>query len=119
MELCGCKHSPQTSQQTGERYGSLLGRPRKNHRSGAVQEVHGPRTRNSSEVRCEGSRGGKFKILEGPEKFARFVVVEFPSMEEAIACHDSAEYQAAAAFRQDGGGEVELVIVDGGEATPT
>lgn len=65
------------------------------------------------------ARGGKFKILEGPEKFARFVVVEFPSMEEAIACHDSAEYQAAAAFRQDGGGEVELVIVDGGEATPT
>ena len=65
------------------------------------------------------ARGGKFKILEGPEKFARFVVVEFPSMEEAIACHDSAEYQEASAFRKDGGGEVELVIVDGGEATPT
>lgn len=56
---------------------------------------------------------GKFKILEGPEKFERFVVIEFPSMEQAIACHDSAEYEEASAFRKGGGGEVELVIVDG------
>ena len=28
-------------------------------------------------------RGGKFKILEGPEKFERFVVIEFPSLEAA------------------------------------
>ncbi len=60
------------------------------------------------------ARGGKFEILEGPEKFGRFVVIEFPSMEQAIACHDSAEYVEASAFRKDGGGEVELVIVDGG-----
>ena len=59
------------------------------------------------------ARGGKFKILEGPEKFGRFVVIEFPSMEQAIACHDSAEYGEASAFRKGGGGEVELVIVDG------
>ena len=59
------------------------------------------------------ARGGKFQILEGPETFGRFVVVEFPSMEQAVACHDSSEYQEAAAFRKDGGGEVELVIVDG------
>lgn len=59
------------------------------------------------------ARGGKFQILEGPETFGRFVVVEFPSMEQAIACHDSPEYQEASAFRKDGGGEVELVIVDG------
>lgn len=59
------------------------------------------------------ARGGKFQILEGPETFGRFVVVEFPSMEQAVACHDSPEYQEAAAFRKDGGGEVELVIVDG------
>lgn len=64
------------------------------------------------------ARGGKFKILEGPEKFERFVVVEFPSMEQAIACYDSAEYEEASSFRKGGGGEVELVIVDGGEATP-
>lgn len=59
------------------------------------------------------ARGGKFQILEGPETFGRFVVVEFPSMEQAVACHDSPEYQEASAFRKDGGGEVELVIVDG------
>ncbi len=64
------------------------------------------------------ARGGKFQILEGPEKFERFVVIEFPSMEQALACHDSAEYQEASAFRKGGGGEVELVIVDGGDATP-
>lgn len=59
------------------------------------------------------ARGGEFKILEGPETFERFVVIEFPSMEQAIACHDSPEYEEASAFRKGGGGEVELVIVDG------
>jgi uncharacterized protein (DUF1330 family) len=63
------------------------------------------------------ARGGRFQILEGPEKFGRFVVIEFPTFEQAVACHDSPEYTEAAAFRQNGGGEVELVIVEGGEAT--
>ena len=59
------------------------------------------------------ARGGKFKILEGPEKFHRFIVIEFPSLERAVACHDSPEYQAAAALRmKDGAGELELAIVD-------
>jgi uncharacterized protein (DUF1330 family) len=59
------------------------------------------------------ARGGRFKILEGPEKFHRFVVIEFPSLEQAVACHDSQEYREAAAFRRSGAGEVELVIVEG------
>jgi uncharacterized protein (DUF1330 family) len=63
------------------------------------------------------ARGGRFKILEGPEKFHRFVVIEFPSLEQAVACHESAEYREAAAFRRSGAGEVELVIVEGGDAT--
>ena len=63
------------------------------------------------------ARGGRFKILEGPEMFHRFVVIEFPSLEQAVACHRSAEYQEAAAFRAGGAGEVELVIVEGGDAT--
>jgi uncharacterized protein (DUF1330 family) len=59
------------------------------------------------------ARGGKFKILEGPEKFHRFIVIEFPSLEQAVACHDSPEYQQASAHRKkDGAGEVELVIVE-------
>lgn len=63
------------------------------------------------------ARGGNYEILEGPQKFHRFVVIEFPSMDDAIACHRSAEYQSAAAHRKDGGGEVELVIVEAGDAT--
>jgi uncharacterized protein (DUF1330 family) len=59
------------------------------------------------------ARGGNFKILEGPETFRRFVVIEFPSLERAVACHASPEYQAAAAHRQkDGAGELELAIVE-------
>ena len=45
------------------------------------------------------ARGGKFKILEGPEKFHRFIVIEFPSFEKAVACHESPEYLEAAAHR--------------------
>lgn len=63
------------------------------------------------------ARGGRFRILEGPEKFHRFVVIEFPSLEQAVACHDSPEYREAASFRADGAGEVELVIVEAGDAT--
>ena len=60
------------------------------------------------------ARGGVFEILEGPEKFHRFVVIEFPSLEQARACHDSPAYRAASQWRQqDGAGEVELVIVEG------
>lgn len=64
------------------------------------------------------ARGGEYQIMEGPEHFERFVVVEFPSMEQAVACNQSPEYQAAAEHRRNGAGEVEQVIVDGGEATP-
>ena len=63
------------------------------------------------------ARGGRYRILEGPETFHRFVVIEFPSLQDAVACHDSAEYREAAAFRRSGAGEVELVIVEAGEAT--
>lgn len=65
------------------------------------------------------ARGGPYRIMEGPEKFTRFIVIEFPTMEQAVACFDSPEYQEAAAFRRNGAGEVENVIVEGGEYTPT
>ena len=63
------------------------------------------------------ARGGRYEIMEGPDKFHRFVVVEFPSYEQAVACFQSSEYNAAAAFRRSGAGEVETIIVDGGEPT--
>ena len=62
------------------------------------------------------ARGGRFQIMEGPEKFQRFVIIEFPTLEQGVACFTSDEYQKAAAFRRNGGGEVEIVMLEGLEA---
>jgi uncharacterized protein (DUF1330 family) len=58
------------------------------------------------------ARGGRFQIMEGPKKFERFVVIEFPTFEQGVACFTSDEYNEAAAFRRNGAGEVETVIVE-------
>ncbi len=64
------------------------------------------------------ARGGRFQIMEGSDKYHRFVVIEFPTLEQAVACHRSPEYQKAAAYRRAAGvGEVEQVIVESGDAT--
>lgn len=64
------------------------------------------------------ARGGKYETLEGPETFERHIVVEFPSLEDAVACHQSEAYQTARKFRLNGVGQNELVIVESGDATP-
>ena len=65
------------------------------------------------------ARGGRFQIMEGPKKFERFVVIEFPSFEQGVACFNSKEYQEAAAFRRrNKAGENELVMVEAGEGQP-
>jgi uncharacterized protein (DUF1330 family) len=64
------------------------------------------------------ARGGRYQVMEGTDQFHRFVVIEFPSLEQAVKCHQSPEYQAAAAYRRAPGvGFVEQVIVEAGEAT--
>jgi uncharacterized protein (DUF1330 family) len=63
------------------------------------------------------ARGGRFQIMEGPDKFHRFVVIEFPTFEQGLACFTSPEYSEAAAFGRSGAGEVETIMVDGGDAT--
>ena len=63
------------------------------------------------------ARGGRYQIMEGPDKFHRFVVIEFPTFEQGVACFTSPEYNAAATFRRAGAGEVETIMVDGGDAT--
>jgi len=63
------------------------------------------------------ARGGRFQIMEGPHKFHRFIVIEFPTFDQAVACFTSQEYDDAAAFRRGGAGEVETIIVEGGDAT--
>jgi uncharacterized protein (DUF1330 family) len=61
------------------------------------------------------ARGGRFQIMEGPDKFQRFVVIEFPTFEQGVACFTSPEYDRAAAFRRKGAGEVETIMVEGGD----
>lgn len=63
------------------------------------------------------AKGGRYRIMEGTEKFQRFVLIEFPSFEAAVKCIESDEYQQAAAFRrQPGVSEIDQVIIDSGEA---
>lgn len=58
-------------------------------------------------------RGGAFQVAEGQAR-SRNVVIEFPSYEAAKACYNSAEYQAAKAFR-DPVSEGDLIIIEGYE----
>ncbi len=57
------------------------------------------------------ARGGRCEHLEG-EGRPRNVVIEFGSYEDALACYNSDEYQAARKHRV-GAGEAEIVIVEG------
>jgi uncharacterized protein (DUF1330 family) len=57
------------------------------------------------------ARGGTHHQMEG-EGRPRNVVIEFPSLEAALACYNSPEYQAAKAKRK-GAGEAEIVLVEG------
>lgn len=62
------------------------------------------------------SRGGGFRVLEGFEGgYNRFVLVEWPSAEEALANFNKPEYQEAARFRRNGGGEAEIALAEGVE----
>ena len=63
------------------------------------------------------ARGGRYRIMEGPETFHRFIVIEFPTFDQAVACFESREYREAATFRRGGAGVVENVIVESGDAT--
>ena len=48
------------------------------------------------------ARGGRFQIMEGPDKFHRFIVIEFPTFEQGVACFTSPEYDKVRAFRTQG-----------------
>lgn len=59
------------------------------------------------------ARGGRSQQLEGSGR-PRNVLIEFESLEAALACYNSPEYQAAKAKRH-GAGEADIVIVEGVE----
>lgn len=56
------------------------------------------------------ARGSRYVQLEGTER-ARNVVARFPSVEDAVACYHSAEYQAALEHARHAA-ERDLVIVE-------
>ena len=57
------------------------------------------------------ARGGRSEAMEGVAR-ARNVVIEFESLERAVECFRSPEYQAARAFRVPAA-DGEIVIVEG------
>ncbi|KJF75272.1 DUF1330 domain-containing protein [Agrobacterium arsenijevicii] len=57
------------------------------------------------------ARGGALTELEGKAR-ARNVIIEFPSVQHAIDCYNSPEYQVAAKIRQEVA-DAEMMIVEG------
>ena len=57
-------------------------------------------------------RGGRTETLEGDWSPKRFVLVEFPSMEQAKAWWASPEYAEAKALRQ-ATSETQMIVVEG------
>jgi uncharacterized protein (DUF1330 family) len=57
------------------------------------------------------ARGGRTEALEGKNR-ARNVLIEFASMEDALACYNSPEYTAARAIRQ-AVSEGDWILVEG------
>lgn len=57
-------------------------------------------------------RGGKADVLEGDWSPNRVVVLEFPTLAQARAFYDSADYEAARAARA-GAAQMNMVVVGG------
>lgn len=57
------------------------------------------------------ARGGTYHAMEGKGR-GRNVVIEFASIEDALDCYNSAEYQAAKAIRQEVA-DAEMTIMEG------
>lgn len=70
--------------------------------AGPVIEAHGGRFL---------ARAGRVETMEGYEQ-QRVVVTEFESLEAAVKCYNSDDYQAAKA-KLDGGVERDICIIEG------
>jgi uncharacterized protein (DUF1330 family) len=57
-------------------------------------------------------RGGAMQRLEGDWPYERVVVIEFPSLERAMAWYDSPAYRAPKALRQSAS-RANLIVVEG------
>ena len=63
------------------------------------------------------ARGGEMVTLEGAAEAGRVVLVEFPSLETAVAFYNSADYQAAIKLRE-GVATASFMVVDGVPPAP-
>ena len=63
------------------------------------------------------ARCGNFKVLEGTDQFHRFVIIEFPSLEEGERCWSLKEYHKASSFKKNGSGVVDLILVESRDTT--
>ena len=59
-------------------------------------------------------RGGKPEIVEGAPKLERFVILEFPSLEQARRWYDSEEYRPVRALRHKWA-DTDLFLIEGRE----
>lgn len=57
------------------------------------------------------ARGGPVTLLEGDAR-QRNVVIEFPSLQAAVDCYNSSEYQVAAKIRQEVA-DADMIVVEG------
>lgn len=57
------------------------------------------------------ARGGKTEAVEGVSR-ARNVIIEFPSLQDALDCYNSPEYQAAVKIRQEVA-DGEILLIEG------
>lgn len=58
------------------------------------------------------SKVGKFKLLEGVLAGDRVALIEFESMEKAVDCYNSPEYQEALSYRE-GKADAVFFVVEG------
>ena len=58
------------------------------------------------------ARGGRYQIMEGTDKYHRFVVIEFPSLEQAGIWRASPEYGKAREIR-DRAARTRMLVVEG------
>jgi uncharacterized protein (DUF1330 family) len=58
------------------------------------------------------ARGGRAGLLEGENEPKRVVIIEFPSYQQAMAWHDSAEYAPLIALRQSAA-KGRMIVVEG------
>ena len=63
------------------------------------------------------ARGGRFKNHGRAAQIPALRGHRIPHLRAGVACFTSKEYDEAAAFRRAGAGEVETIMVDGGDAT--